>query len=414
MTQATFHSPEDLRDSVESLQRVHGRDRPLVYWMFLLVAGAAAISLPLVKVDLSVGGQGQVRPAIERISVFPAVDGYIKQIRVSDNQAVKKGELLLEIDSPVVDARTIQNARQAEENHKALRDLAALLKTVTVAEVRSRLGLAADDTGVAAGPATPTGSLAEQLRTPNYLRQYALFSSQLQKTLVQRSKLVEDGARSRSLHQRGLVSDQEFTQQQYAQASAEREIDFMIEQTLSQWQADKIERELKQIDLESEARQLAMQKELYALRAPVDGTALGFAGLHTDVFVPVGQRLGEISPSDRLQAEVYLSPRDIGFVHAGQRVAVQVDAFPYTEWGTVKGRVRTVSQDFIQVGNQPAFKAVIDLATTRLRSAAGVVVELRRGMTVNARFIVKQRSLFSVLFETLSAALDPTAKAAGG
>lgn len=414
MGAAIFHNPEDIQDSVESLQRVHGRDRLWVYWMFLLVTGAAAVSLPLVKVDLSVGGQGQVRPAIERISVFPAVDGYIKQIHVVDNQAVKKGELLLEIDSPVVDARTIQNQRQREENQDALRDLAVLLQNATVARVRTNMGLGGGNTTPPPESASRPGLLAEQLTTPNYLRQYALFTSQLQRTLLQRAKLVEEGARSQTLHERGLVSDQEFTQQQYGQASAEREIDFLIEQTLSHWQADKIERELRQIDLESEARQLAKQKELYSLRAPMDGSALGFAGLHTDVFVPIGQRLGEISPTDNLQADVYISPRDIGFVHAEQPVTVQVDAFPYTEWGTIKGQVRSISQDFIQIGQQLAFKAVIDLESTRLRSSAGVVVDLRRGMTVNARFIVKQRSLFNLLFGKMSEALDPTAKATGG
>jgi len=410
MGSSTFHTPEDIHDAVESLQLVHGRDRAWIYWLCLFVAGVCTVSVPLVKVDLSVGGQGQVRPAIERISVYPAVDGYIRQILVTDNQAVKKGELLLEIDAPVVDARIVQNRRQREENQAGLADLVLLLQRSSVAAVRAALGL---DGPAAEHPAGSAGLLAGRLVTANYLRQYALFESELQRSLLQRGKAQQDNSRNAALYERHLISDQDFDQQRFALVSTERDIDLLIEQTLSRWEGDKIDRELKQIDLESEARQLAKQKELYSLRAPTDGVALGFAGLNADVYVPVAQRLGEISPTDRLQADVFISPRDIGFVHAGQPVTVQVDAFPYTEWGAIKGRVRNVSQDFIQVGAQLAFKAVIDLEATRLRSSAGTTVDLRRGMTVNARFIVKQQSLFNLLFGKMSEALDPTARAAG-
>ena len=411
MGAATFHNPEDLRDSIESLQRVHGRDRPFVYWLFLLLTGAAALSLPLIKVDMSVGGQGQVRPAIERISVYPAVDGYIQQIHVRDNQPVRQGGLLMELDSSSVDARATQNRRQSEENQAAMRDLALLLKNSTVAGIRDRFGIDASHSEPSAkDPSSRAGLLALDLTTASYLRQYALFTSQLQKSALQRSKLEEELGRARSLHSHGLISDQDFEQQRYSLVSADRDIDLLIEQSLSGWQADKIDRELKQIDLESDARQLAKQKELYPLRAPIDGTALGVAGLHAGVYVPMGQRLGEISPGDRLQADVYIGPRDIGFVHKDQRVTIQVDAFPYTEWGTIEGHVRYLSQDFVQVGQQMAFKAVVDLETTKLHSSSGVVVDLRRGMTVNGRFIIKKRSLFDLLFGKLSEALDPTAE----
>ena len=75
--------------------------------------------------------------------------------------------------------------------------------------------------------------------------------------------------------------------------------------------------------------------------------------------------------------------------------------------GTIPGEVRSISQDFVQVGQQLVFKSVIDLDSTTLSSTAGAEVRLRRGMTVQARFVLQQRTLFDVLFGKMSDSLDP-------
>jgi membrane fusion protein, peptide pheromone/bacteriocin exporter len=405
---ARFHSPEDVQDSIESLHHVHGGDRSVIYWILLLVTAAAALCLPLVKVDMSLGAPGQVRPAIERLPVYPAVTGNIKELFVTDNQAVQKGDVLLSIDSTALDARLVQNRSQQEENDRALGDVTLLLASQAFSPESA--GDNVRDCYTRLNSRNFTLELPKQLRTAQYVRQHALFLSDYQRLMLQRSKTLQDLARGNALHEKDVISELEYDQQRYAAEAVERELDLAVQQALARWQADKLERELKRVELESEAKQLQQQKELYTLRAPVDGIALGFVGLHSGVFIPSGQRLGEISPGGNLQADVYISPRDVGFVRTGQPVNIQVDAFPYTEWGMIKGRVRDISQDFVQVGQQLAFKAVIDLDSTQLRSAAGVVVDLRLGMTLNARFVLKKRTLFNLLYGKLSDSLDPRAK----
>ncbi len=39
--------------------------------------------------------------------------------------------------------------------------------------------------------------------------------------------------------------------------------------------------------------------------------------------------------------------KDIGFVREGQEAVVKVEAFPYTRYGTIPGRVKTISLDAI-------------------------------------------------------------------
>jgi len=374
----------------------------------MAVTAVAIICLPLVKIDMSVGASGQVRPAIERLSVYPAIDGFIKELHVTDNCAVHKDDILLVLDSTALDARRTQNLRQREENTNAIEDISLLLNGMSLSSAGQ-----GEDVGVRfrlLSDGDFAKELPKKLRTAQYIRQHALFLSDLQRLLLQRSKAVQEMSRNKALHDKGLISDYDFDQQHYTQEAADRELDLTIQQKSGTWQAENIDHGLKKIDLDSEAKQLEQQRSLYTLRAPVDGTALGFAGLHTGLYIPSGQRIGEISPGGGLQADIYISPRDVGFIQAGQRVNIQVDAFPYTEWGTIKGQVRDVSQDFVQSGQQIAFKAVIDLDSMQLRSASGVAVDLRRGMTINARFILKKRTLFNLLYSKMSESLDPGAK----
>lgn len=405
MSTARFHHPEDVQDSIESLQREHGGSRPFIYWLALAVTAAAVASLPLVKVDMSVGAPGQVRPALERLPVQPAVAGKIVELSVADNRPVRKGDVLLVIDTASLDARLNQNENQRAENDQALADLGHLLGHPALAPAA-----AAADRFTQLERGDYAAVLPARLVTGQYLRQHSVLLSEIRRLLSLRQRTAQDLARAEALHGKGLLAEAAFDEQRYALESVEREFDLALQQTLSRWQNDRIERERRRIDLASEAKQLHELRELHVVRAPVDGTAIGFLGLHPGQFVPAEQRLGEISPGGGLQADVYIGPRDIGFVRTGQPVKLQVDAFPYTEWGMLRGRVRDISQDFVQVGQVPAFRTVVDLDDTRLTSASGLTVELRRGMTVNARFVLERRTLFSVLYGKLSDSLDPRAR----
>ena len=49
--------------------------------------------------------------------------------------------------------------------------------------------------------------------------------------------------------------------------------------------------------------------------------------------------------------------KDIGFVKVGQRVAVKLEAFNFTDYGLIEGTVETISRDAIDQNQQPAGSA---------------------------------------------------------
>ncbi|MDX2186701.1 MAG: HlyD family efflux transporter periplasmic adaptor subunit [Opitutaceae bacterium] len=407
MSAVRFHNVEDVRDSIETLAQEHGVGHPFIYWTFLAVIIAAIVCLPLVKVDMSIGAPGQVRPAVERMPVRTAISGKITVLNVSDNQSVRKGDTLLEVETASLDVRIAQVTKQVEENSLALADLVLLTQSVSFEPTSDALSNCKDISLTDSAKV-----LTEKLVSAQYIRQYSLLQSEYRRLLARRARKAVDLTRSEILHKKGLITDSAYEDQRFEVDAIGRELELTLQQTLSRWQADRVERERRETDLASELKQLKEQRDLYLVRAPIDGTAIGFRGLHEGLFLPAEQQVGEISPGGGLQTDVFVSTRDVGFIHKNQSVNIQVEAFPYTEWGMLKGRVKDISQDFIQLGQQAAFRVVVDLDSTQLRSSSGVIVDVRRGMTVNARFVLERRTLFSILYGKLSESLDPRAERA--
>ncbi len=65
-------------------------------------------------------------------------------------------------------------------------------------------------------------------------------------------------------------------------------------------------------------------------------------------YVQPGTALMRIVPQeDRLTVEATVTNRDIGFIEVGQRAAVKVDAFNYMRYGSIEGRVVSLSADAV-------------------------------------------------------------------
>jgi HlyD family secretion protein/hemolysin D len=86
--------------------------------------------------------------------------------------------------------------------------------------------------------------------------------------------------------------------------------------------------------------------ELQTLRAPISGTVQQMHVANEGVVVMPAQQLLSIVPNDdHIEIEAELENRDIGFVAAGQRVELKVDAFPFTRYGLLRGTVISVDRD---------------------------------------------------------------------
>lgn len=381
----------------------------------MILAGmiAALGSLPLVKVDISVRAAGLVRPVTERVEVRPAVSGHIAQVLSRDNERVQLGQPLLVIRSRDLEERLARNHALQAEHADLVGDL-HLLTTEPVMVMGNPSGDTVKKDGIA-GPLFASSLLHGGSVVKPFLRTAALKQEQAQLFAQQESyRLAENKAgneltRYTILEAKGIATRQELENASYEVQRLQAESRLLLEQTLARWQARLRDELMAQASLVSEAERLREEQTLYTIRAPADGQLVGFNGWSAGGFISAGQSLGVVSPNDALMVEVQVSSRDAGLVHVGQMARLQIDAFPYTQWGTLDGVVTAISGDLMAGGNAttPTFKVTVRPMATFVLLPNGLRGDLKKGLTLSARFFVNRRSLFQLLHDEASAWLDP-------
>ncbi|MBI2518386.1 MAG: HlyD family efflux transporter periplasmic adaptor subunit [Opitutae bacterium] len=411
------------QDTVESLYTEHGPQRPWIYWLALTGVIAGLGSLPWIKIDVSVSAPGMVRPATERTELRPAVSGHVAEVLTRDNDRVRAGQPLLVLRSRDLEERLARNRALQAERQSVSQDLRLLLEhpsEVRGASSPSTTGAGASSVAAQVylrpvvdhlSPATPPleAASAPGLTTASLRADFTQFQAQLDSYRLAETKARNELARYASLAAKGIASQQELDNARYEADRLHAELRLLVEQTRSRWAARLKDEQTALAELLSEEQRLREEQTLYTVCASAEGTLQGFTGLGIGLYLAAGQSLGTVSPDDTLLVETYVSPKDIGQIRTGQPVRLQIDAFPYTQWGLLEGRVQAVSADasIVGAGSAPVFKVIVAPVTSRLTLASGATGELGKGMTLSARFLTARRTLLQIFYQDASEWLDP-------
>lgn len=169
----------------------------------------------------------------------------------------------------------------------------------------------------------------------------------------------------------------------------------------------KYQAELSQL---SAARsKISVNKKNFEIKAPVSGVIQGINSLYEGSMVQAGQTIATISPESNLVAECYVSTRDVGLLKIGQEARFQIDAFDYNYFGILTGKIISIDNDFSVVDNTPAFKVRCSFDDTQLHLKNGFTGKLKKGLSLQARFVVAERTLWQLLFDKIDDWLNPAA-----
>ncbi|WP_419241173.1 HlyD family type I secretion periplasmic adaptor subunit [Cardinium endosymbiont of Nabis limbatus] len=143
---------------------------------------------------------------------------------------------------------------------------------------------------------------------------------------------------------------------------------------------------------------------LQILRAPLDGTVQQLA-IHTiGGIVQVAQILMVIVPYDApQQAEIDIANKDVGFIRPGQSVTVKVEAFPYSRYGTISGKVLSLSRDSVKRSEQNpelVFPAQIELDQNHM-VINDQLITLTPGMTITTEIKLGKRRIIDYLLSPI-------------
>lgn len=381
-------------DTLEDLFAAHGPEQPVIYWLIALLLIGAIASLPLIKVDVSVRASGWIRPASERTELRAPVAGHIAQILARENDQVTNGAPVVVLSSREVEETLGRNRARQREVGAEIADSARLIDAWLKNEASAELALS----------------------VPALQAEQAQLSAQLDSYRLAESKARTELDRYTRLSAKGIATQQELEAARYEVDRLLAEEKLLIRQNVVRWQTRLKEQRAALEDIYTEEKRLSIDLGHHIVRSPAQGVLLGVAPLSVGGFVSAGQTLGVVSPAESLRAELFASPRDIGFVHPGQKVRLQIDAFSYSQWGLLDGVVESVSGDLIAAnssgaGQTSGFRVVVVPAASQLRLPNGITGELRKGMSLTGRFIVARRSLLDLLHQHLSDWLDPRAGA---
>lgn len=114
--------------------------------------------------------------------------------------------------------------------------------------------------------------------------------------------------------------------------------------------------------------------------------------------VETAKPIMNIVPEDyKLEADVMILNKDIGFVKPEQEVEIKIDSFPFTKYGTIKGRVRNISGDAIKDEKLGlVYSSRLTLDDNKIL-ADGNIVQLKVGMGVTAEIKTGKRRVIEYL-----------------
>ncbi|MDO9713018.1 HlyD family type I secretion periplasmic adaptor subunit [Paracraurococcus lichenis] len=151
---------------------------------------------------------------------------------------------------------------------------------------------------------------------------------------------------------------------------------------------------------------LADRVERTLVRAPSAGVVRGLSVTRPGSVIQPGALIAEILPRDaRLVAEVRVAPRDIGFVTPGEAVNVKVQAFDFSRYGTIEGKVERISVgSFQDEQHQPYWRARITLAQAHV-GRNPELARLAPGMIVSAEITTGHKTVLQYLLKPLYASV---------
>ena len=394
---AAFRPREEHEFLPAALEIMEKPPSPGMRWLLWLTCALVVLALAwsiIGKIDVVAVAAGKTVPDGNVKVVQPIEIGSVRAIHVSNGQFVRAGDLLIELDP------TISGAEEAQSGQA--------LQSAQVLQARNDALLAHLEGRAArfiAPPGTPANIVAtEQALIRTAISQYEAESASLSQQREEQAAAIE-AARAEvaklqealpfieqqrdaraELAERGFYSRLQLLEYQQLHAEHMRNIDVQnanaraaraamrrldaellaLRSSFGRTAVTELAQANENAGLAGEQLRAAERRRQFQdLRAPVDGVVQQLAVTTVGGVVQPAQQLMVIVPCSSgdagvasacnagISVEAYVQNKDIGFVSVGQRVAVKLEAFNFTDYGLIEGTVTNISRDAIDQSDAP-------------------------------------------------------------
>jgi len=439
------HERDNLDFSPGLLDVINQPPPPLSRWILYTIALLLFILILWAifgQLDIVARAEGKLIPQTRLKIVQPFEGGRVAEIRVKEDEFVKKDQLLLVMDARLSDADTQKLKTELQSAELQLRSIEAELDGEEFTKQDSE-----------ASDIFDKAYQQYQERRNEYryqLKQKQAILSQSEQDLKAATEIYKKLEETLPIHQanedainrlgeKGYATKLDILDKQRIRIEAEQDLraqKHVIESTrarieetregLNQLKAGYRQELLtKQITLKKKVEQLKQdwlkqqyRNEQLELRAPQDGYVKDLATYTQGSIVPAGNVLLSVVPvNEPLQAEVFVSNHDIGFVRPGQSVKVKLLSYEFQKYGMIDATVASVSADVANPARQSSqdekqnatgYKTLVRL-NEQFLERNGHQFDLRPGMQVTAEIKLGTRSVFDYIVSPITGALSEAA-----
>ena len=401
-------------------------------WLVITFAAIALLWASFGRIDIVATAMGKIVPNDRSKVVQPMGTATVVKIHVTDGQSVKAGDALVDLDATEATADLDKVVNELSLSRLQVAQGEAML---TALESGQRPNLAR----IAGVPDTQWTDARRQLegqydehsaklsrisaeteRREAELQSTRQIVARLEQTApiaTRRAADYKDLMEKNFVSKHGYLEREQVRIEQEGELAVQRnrliELDAALRESRQQRAAAVAELRRAALDSIKEGQQkvAALQQDrlkadkrtqFMRLVAPVDGTVQQLV-IHTvGGVVTEAQALMVIVPQgEGVEIEAFVQNRDVGFVFEGQEVAVKVESFPYTKYGTVLGRVISVSQDAVNDEKRGLiFPALIRLERSTIR-VGEKDIKLAPGMAVSAEIKTGTRRVIEYFLSPL-------------
>jgi len=318
--------------------------------------------LAFAQTEEIVTAPGKLEPLGVVKDIQMPVGGVVEAVMVKEGERVKKGQVLLRLDTETTLDRQ-----------------ASMQQTIRYKQQQLRL---------------------KQVELDRYLQ----FNDTEQR--VQRQSLVLEKdvlGRLETLNKEGATAELQYLSQRNKVQEVEGklqegQVDRLRQQAILQQGIREIQSELA--DLRSKLTELNVNIRYQAIRSPEAGVVFELKPKSRGFVAQTSEPVMKVVPFDRLEARVEVPSREIGFVTVGKPADISIDSFPSTDFGVLQGTVRRIGSDALppdQMNNFYRFPVDIRLNSQQLKLKSGKVLPLQVGMSLTANVKLRKVTYLQLL-----------------
>ena len=339
-------------------------------WSIVGCIGFGTVFSLVARIDEVVIARGQLQGAGAERPIKSATTAVVSEILVNEGELVRPGQVIVQLDPEINKGRLNSLEKQKVLEIKRLQEEEAAFsarKTSLTAELNSQIETLRIESRIVErmGAMVTIGAVAEI--------QY----------LQQRNRLQE-------------------RKSEIAQTRAGiKEVDAESKKSIQQ-----IKREI--LNIERQLSETAKAIELESLTSPIMGHVFNLVPSSPGYIVSNGETIAKIIPIGDLEAKVFISNADIGFVKPNMKAAVRVDAFPFTQFGEIPGKLKAIGKDALPPdlqNTESRFPAIVSLERQYLLKK-DKEHKVSSGNSVTVNFVVRSKPLISLLTDSIEKAVD--------